>query len=128
MSVLPSHMAIPRSKLLISSTQQRILTHTSNMKSIVLFLAAVVPMVAADNPKLNQYRNMDDWLETLPISTVAEKEATCLHTPHAHSRTDRNILYHAAPPLGQCYSLDSQTGTFFYNRGYAAMAMGEHSS
>jgi len=32
------------------------------MKSLFFLLATVLPMAAnADKPKLNQYRNMDDW-------------------------------------------------------------------
>ena len=31
------------------------------------------------------------------------------------SKNDRDILYHAAPTLGNCYDLDGQTGAFFYN-------------
>lgn len=31
------------------------------------------------------------------------------------SKNDRDILYHAAPSLGNCYDLDGQTGAFFYN-------------
>jgi hypothetical protein len=33
------------------------------------------------------------------------------------SNNDRNILYHAAPVSGRCYTLDDKTGAFFYNTG-----------
>ncbi|KAH8726760.1 hypothetical protein GQ44DRAFT_725935 [Phaeosphaeriaceae sp. PMI808] len=48
-------------------------------------------VLTRDNPKLNQYRSMDDC------------------------RKDKNILFHAAPSSGNCYNLDGQTGAFFYN-------------
>ncbi|KAH8726759.1 hypothetical protein GQ44DRAFT_771124 [Phaeosphaeriaceae sp. PMI808] len=48
---------------------------------------------ARDGVKLNQYATMDDC------------------------RNDRNILYHAAPVSGKCYTLDGKTGAFFYNTG-----------
>ncbi|KAH9896170.1 hypothetical protein F4778DRAFT_783450 [Xylariomycetidae sp. FL2044] len=48
---------------------------------------------ARAKPKLNQYRSMEDC------------------------KNDKDILYHAAPVMGNCYDLDSKTGAFFYNTG-----------
>ncbi|KAK4129732.1 hypothetical protein N657DRAFT_560756 [Parathielavia appendiculata] len=60
---------------------------------ILLAIAAAMPSVMADWPKLNQYKTLDDC------------------------QNDKDILYHAAPVSGRCYNLDDATGAFFWNPG-----------